>query len=763
MNLIITNQYRAYTDTQLLGYQGETNARTIKVAQPHIDEATAYRLIFDCGNDVIYEVDVTDGEYIVDSGLLINVGTVKCQWQAVKLVGDTYELVAKSNIIEFEVKPSIQGDVAPIPTYEQSKSALDEVLQAAEQAQDAEAAAEVAEQAKTETITAAETAIQKAAEAEQSAISAAESLTAAGQSKTAAETAASNASQSSETATAKAGEATQAATQAAESAQTAADKAAEIAASAEQIATNTDDIAVLKSTFDIGQKGNLIDPEECVVGRIITSSDTTDGNANYVSTGKIPTLKDKHYTFGNNAGVRDVTYITEYDNNGKFIKASESGHYYGYDSAVNGFIRIVKYSELGTFKTAFMCYECAEAEFEALTGNKYNRYDGTFFCEPKLKTIVDENTDRIESIEKKITVTSEICVNKNDMYQTSETLLAPSISDSNTLSNVVNFGDELFSWNDNICEYTDRLTQKTPVKLGYTVTFGFKGTELEIAALSKNTRFYIVVDNVIVTDKIYYDATNTKYYAKFSLHAGDKIIQIIAYGTLFGVAVNNISDLYKIDVDKPLCVFDGDSITESTAILASGTGAVYGYPHRIGQKFDWEILNCAVGGSGYVKTGNQGQPNMVDRFSEYIVPYSPEIFIACGGLNDMEQEMEAVANAIDTYWRNAVEMLDTSNIIVCSPFSPFTAESETLNLIACYCKDTALKYHLPYIDLINGITYDAMGSIISQNANGIITENNKPEYIGDGTHLTVKGHEYMANRVSMEIWKILYHKYGLLY
>lgn len=262
MNLIITNKYMAYTDARLLGYQGETNARTIKVAQPHIDEATAYRLIFDCGNDVIYEVDVTDGEYIVDGGLLINVGTVKCQWQAVKLVGDTYELVAKSNIIEFEVKPSIQGDVAPIPTYEQSKSALDEVLQAAEQAQGAEAAAEraeiaaatateaaeVAEQAKDETITAAETAIQKAAEAEQSAALAAESATAAGQAKTAAETAASNANQSAETASANAVEATQAAEAAEKSSQEATEKAAEISASAEQISKNTSDIADLSES-----------------------------------------------------------------------------------------------------------------------------------------------------------------------------------------------------------------------------------------------------------------------------------------------------------------------------------------------------------------------------------------------------------------------------------------------------------------------------------------------------------------------------------
>ena len=261
MNLIITNQYMAYTDARLLGYQGETNARTIKVAQPHIDEATAYRLIFDCGNDVIYEVDVTDGEYIVDGGLLINIGTVKCQWQAVKLVGDTYELVAKSNIIEFEVKPSIQGDVAPIPTYEQSKSALDEVLQAAEQAQDAEAAAERAEIAAESATEAAEVAEQAKTEAEQSASAAAESATAAEQSKTAAETAAETAQQAkaetitaAETAIQKAAEAEQSAISAAESAaeaekssQQATDKAAEISASAEQIAENSANIEDIKA------------------------------------------------------------------------------------------------------------------------------------------------------------------------------------------------------------------------------------------------------------------------------------------------------------------------------------------------------------------------------------------------------------------------------------------------------------------------------------------------------------------------------------
>lgn len=289
MNLIITDKYRAYTDAQILGYQGETNARTIKVAQPHINEVTAYRLIFDCGNDVIYEVDVTDGEYIVDSGLLINVGTVKCQWQAVKLVGDTYELVAKSNIIEFEVKPSIQGDVAPIPTYEQSKSALDEVLEAAEQAQGAKAAAEraetaaitatqaseIAEQAKSETIAAAETATQKATEAEQSATTAAESATSAGQSKTAAEAAANSAELLANAAAAKAAEAVQAAEAAEKSSQEATDKAAEISASAEQISENTENISQINAEIESARKGYM--------GKVYNSlGDRIDGDINSV-------------------------------------------------------------------------------------------------------------------------------------------------------------------------------------------------------------------------------------------------------------------------------------------------------------------------------------------------------------------------------------------------------------------------------------------------------------------------------------------------
>lgn len=382
--------------------------------------------------------------------------------------------------------------------------------------------------------------------------------------------------------------------------------------------------------------------------------------------------------------------------------------------------------------------------------------------EGSIPKAVEQNQKDIKEI-KNVLGDNEVCTVKKDMLKTASDLLTPTRSNVPTLPVFVPCNDGLLSYNKKVLSETNGfLVMTTPNKLGYTIEFCFSGTNLEIKLKGTSTRLYVVVDNVIVTDKIYYSDTYSAVYAKFLFSSGNKNIKIIVNGDFGGLYVENKADVQKIEEqNKPLVVFDGDSITESVAIITSGTGAVYGYPFRIGQKFNWDILDCACGGSGYEKTGNSGQPNMVDRFSTYIAPYMPDVFIACGGLNDtLSDTLEA---SIDTYWENAVNTLSTSNIIVCSPFSPLTAESETLNTIAGYCQKAALKHHLPYIDLIHGKTYDAMGNVISQNANGIITSDNHDDYIGDGTHLTISGHEYMANRVSMEIWKILYHKNGLLY
>lgn len=154
MKLIISSDYRANVNTGLLGYTGEANARTIEVEQPEVDGADTYRLRFDYGDDTIYDVPVEDGKVLVTGSMLPKAGQVKCQWLATAAEGESYKLVAKSNIFALRIGDSISDDVAPVPSYEQSVKALDEVLnlenEAAEYAEQAQQSADTAEVYKTD-------------------------------------------------------------------------------------------------------------------------------------------------------------------------------------------------------------------------------------------------------------------------------------------------------------------------------------------------------------------------------------------------------------------------------------------------------------------------------------------------------------------------------------------------------------------------------------------------------------------------------------
>ncbi|MDO5125231.1 MAG: hypothetical protein Q4D35_02505 [Ruminococcus sp.] len=114
----------------LLGYVGETNARTIEVTQPEVEGADTYRLRFKYGDDVVYDVPIVDGVVTVTGSLLREVGEIECQWLATKSDGENYDLVAKSNIFKVNIDKSISDDIAPIPTYEQAVEVLDRILNA---------------------------------------------------------------------------------------------------------------------------------------------------------------------------------------------------------------------------------------------------------------------------------------------------------------------------------------------------------------------------------------------------------------------------------------------------------------------------------------------------------------------------------------------------------------------------------------------------------------------------------------------------------
>lgn len=169
MRINISKDYSASADCDLLGYIGETNARTIKVEQPEVPGADTYKLRLDYGGVLVFEVQIEDGVIPVTGSLLRKSGHVKCQWLATAADGDNYRLVAKSNVFVLRVEGSISDEIAPVPTYEQSVKALEKVLisgsTAAENAQAAIQAKDTVQSIKTqveELHTAAEKAAEKA-------------------------------------------------------------------------------------------------------------------------------------------------------------------------------------------------------------------------------------------------------------------------------------------------------------------------------------------------------------------------------------------------------------------------------------------------------------------------------------------------------------------------------------------------------------------------------------------------------------------------
>jgi hypothetical protein len=130
MQITVNESYTATKNFSLLGYLGETNARVIEIDQPVVEGVDTYLLRFEYYDGKIYDVPIADGKVIITGSLLREIGAIKCQWIATKADGDNYTLVAKSQVFTLSIGDSISDDVAPIPTYEQSKSIADEVLEA---------------------------------------------------------------------------------------------------------------------------------------------------------------------------------------------------------------------------------------------------------------------------------------------------------------------------------------------------------------------------------------------------------------------------------------------------------------------------------------------------------------------------------------------------------------------------------------------------------------------------------------------------------
>lgn len=187
MKISLDENYRASTDVTTLGYVGETNARTITIENYQCEGADSYKMRFKYPDSVVYDVDVSGDTYTIKGSILRRVGDVYLQILACRSDGDTYEFVKKSNILTLHICSSLNGEPAPVPTYEKSVEALEKVLLAEKSSAENVSKAEISSNAAQAAQNAAEQAKQTAVELAASAEKAAENAT---QSEIAAQTAA---------------------------------------------------------------------------------------------------------------------------------------------------------------------------------------------------------------------------------------------------------------------------------------------------------------------------------------------------------------------------------------------------------------------------------------------------------------------------------------------------------------------------------------------------------------------------------------------
>ena len=128
MKITLNSKYHATVDNNFLGYVGENNSRTITIENYQLDKADLYKLRLSYPSGIQYDIDISEGEVNTTVSMLWQAGNVNAQIIALKHDGNVYEYVKKSNIFNLEIKDSLEGQPAVIPTYEQTIETLEKVL-----------------------------------------------------------------------------------------------------------------------------------------------------------------------------------------------------------------------------------------------------------------------------------------------------------------------------------------------------------------------------------------------------------------------------------------------------------------------------------------------------------------------------------------------------------------------------------------------------------------------------------------------------------
>ena len=234
---------------------------------------------------------------------------------------------------------------------------------------------------------------------------------------------------------------------------------------------------------------------------------------------------------------------------------------------------------------------------------------------------------------------------------------------------------------------------------------------------------------------------------------------------------DSISKLEREPNEKAL--FIGTSITQGVYKYSNNCNTLVGYPSIVCDTLGFECMNNGIGGTGYLTAGSFG--TYYDRLVYAVEHVKPDLIFIEGGPNDVDRydNEDILAEAERCHEYLLMNAPDTKVIIIGlyhhTGYEYLPPKHLDLNE---KLKEEALKYGIPYIDLLTGDTIAGDGTILTEghlhndDGNYYITgdgntdkpsgNGNADTYISsDNYHPSVDGYAYLGTKLSTEIEKIL--------
>jgi lysophospholipase L1-like esterase len=190
----------------------------------------------------------------------------------------------------------------------------------------------------------------------------------------------------------------------------------------------------------------------------------------------------------------------------------------------------------------------------------------------------------------------------------------------------------------------------------------------------------------------------------------------------------------------PVVAVIGDSYMAGFGVTNADQGMAVLMSHRLGM----DLVNVAVGSTGYITGGANGGVQSYPVQTESAIAADANLYVVEGALNDWATiyqggtaTLDDLAAAAGQVYGELVDAAGKDNVIVVGPIWPTDTVEQTIYDVDDVLKREAQRAGVDYIDPLE---------------EGWITPSNNDQYIGpDGAHPNVLGHLYIARKLAEAI------------